>query len=148
MIPEITDAGRPITSVDICAVEHRFGCVLPAPYVRFLRRHNGGTPWPDAFHGKRPEDEALVHFFYSIDGDEHTDLVTEAGIFRGYHDVPECLLPIARTPSGDIVCIGITPANHGEVWFWSHDHPVREQATWKLADDLDSFLATFHAVEL
>lgn len=147
MVPEIREPGHAVTPEDIASVEKHFGCILPEPYVRFLRQTNGGRPKPRAFHGLRAEDEALVQHFFSIDGGEYTDLVTEAGAFRGYHDVPKTLLPIARTSSGDVVCIGIAPGNHGQVWFWSHDHPVREKATWKLAEDFDAFLLTFHKVE-
>jgi len=143
-IPEIRESGRTVNLADIAAVEARFACTLPAPYARFLREHNGGWPEPDAFRGLRPGDRALVDFFLAVDGNENTNLVQNAAFFREYHDVPGDLLPIARTPSGDLVCIGIGTANHGEVHFWSHDHPVREKATWKLADNFDSFLASFH----
>ena len=148
MIPEITESGRPVTSDDLATVEKRFGCILPEPYARFMLRTNGGMPEPYCFSGKRPGEGGTVHFFYSIDGGEHTDLIDHASMLRGYHDVPKTLLPIAPTMSGDAVCIGIAPGNHGQVWFWSHDHPVREEATWKLADDFDAFLATFHEAEL
>lgn len=145
---EMTDIGPPLQPGDVETVEQRLGCSLPLSYVRFLQAHNGGTPEPDAFRGRRPGDAALVHFFFGVNGEEPINLVENATFFREYHDVPATLLPIARTTSGDLVCIGIVPGNHGEVWFWSHDHPVREEATWKLADDLDAFLATFHAVVL
>jgi hypothetical protein len=146
MIPEITESGRPVMTDDLVAVEERFACTLPEPYARFMLRTNGGMPDPYCFSGKQPGDGGTVHFFYSIDGGEHTDIIDHASMLRGY--VPKTLLPIARTMSGDIVCIGIAPNNHGQVWFWSHDHPVREEATWVIADDFDSFLSTFHEAEL
>lgn len=147
-IPEINESARPVSLEDIAAVEARFACTLPLPYVQFLRQHNGGWPEPDAFPGLRPREGGRVHFFFAIDGNEHTNLVHNAAFFREYHDVPVDLLPIARTPSGDLVCIGIGADNHGEVCFWSHDHPVREEATWKLAPDFDAFLETFHEIDV
>lgn len=148
MIPEIREPGRAVTPEDVASLEKRFGCVLPEAYVRFLRETNGGRPKPRAFHGLRENDEAMVQHFLSVDGDEHTNLVENAAFFREYHDVPNSLLPIGRTTSGDLVCIGVAPGNRGQVWFWSHDHPVREEATWKLAEDFDAFLSTFHEVKL
>jgi hypothetical protein len=147
--PEISCTTRPVSPDDIAAVEARFTCKLPEAYVRFLLRNNGGRPKPNAFSGTRPEDEALVHFFFAIDGNEHTDLIENAAMFRSdYHGVPGDLLPIAATTSGDLVCIGIGANNHGEVHFWSHDHPIREEATWKLAPDFDAFLETFHRIDV
>lgn len=147
-IERFTNPGRPVTSEDVTRIEARFGCTLPASYARFLEATNGGRPKPNGFDGLRPEDEATVHFFYSVDGNEYTDLIENAAFLREYHDVPSTMLPIARTPSGDVVCIGIGADNHGKVYFWSHDAPVREKATWLLAQDLDAFLATFHQVVL
>lgn len=147
MNPEITDTGPPLGAHDLRGIEARFGCTLPEPYVRFMLRNNGGQPEPYLFHGQRPEDEASLHYFLSVGGDEHTDLATRAAMFREFHDVPVTLLPIGVTMSGDVVCLGIGSSNRGQVWFWSHDHPAREDATWLLADDLDSFLATFHEAD-
>ena len=147
-IEQMTETGRPVNDLDIARVERRFDCKLPEAYALFLKRHNGGTPEPDAFNGLRPSDEALIHYFYSIDGDEHSDLIENAAFLREYHDVAPTMLPIARTQSGDAVCIGTADDNHGKVYFWSHDAPVREKATWLLAHDLDSFLATFHRIVL
>ena len=146
-IDRITDSGRPVTDEDIARVEARFGCTLPAPYVAFLRQHNGGMPEPNEFVGIDPRDVARVDFFFIIEGDDKMNLIEEAAFFREYHDVPKSLLPIARTPMGDIICIGIGQKVHGAVFFWSHDHPVRDEAARLLAHDLDAFLATFREVE-
>lgn len=148
MIPKIREPGRPVTPADIAMLEKRLSCTLPAPYASFLQRNNGGRPKPRAFSGQREEDEALLQHFFAIDGTEHTDVIENAALFREYHDVPKSLLPIGRTTSGDVVCIGIEATNCGKIFFWSHDAPVREKSTWLLAHDLDSFLATFHDIDL
>lgn len=147
-IEQITRSGHSVADADIERVQARFNCILPASYVSFLKQQNGGRPKPDAFHGQRPHDEALVDFFYAIDGNKYTDLIENAAFGREYHDIPTTMLPIAATTSGDVVCIGIEATNYGQIFFWSHDAPVREKSTWLLAHDLDSFLATFHEIDL
>ena len=148
MIPRIRESGRPVTPDDIATVEKRLSCALPTAYASFLQRNNGGRPKPRAFGGQREEDEALLQHFFAIDGTKHTDMLENAALFREYHDVSKSLLPIGRTTSGDVVCIGIEATNYGKIFFWSHDAPVRAKSTWLLADDLDSFLSTFHEIDL
>jgi hypothetical protein len=148
-ITRFIDSGHAVSDDDISRVEQRFECRLPVAYKLFLQRQNGGQPKPDAFHGLRPRDGALVDFFYVIDGDETMDLIENGVFLRDYHDVPATMIPIAATTSGDVICLGIEAAtNYGKIYFWSHDAPVRAKSTWLLAHDLDSFLSTFHEIDL
>jgi hypothetical protein len=142
-ITEVKRSGRPLRPEEIEAVEQRLGVKFPLQYVRFLLAHNGGRPHPDTFRGLDPDHVGGIHFFFSIDGNEYTDLVTHVERYRE-RGVRLDLMPIARTPSGMLICLGVGPVRHGEVFFWAEHNLAKSQDGWRLAEDLDSFLATFH----
>lgn len=148
-IDHMLNPGRTLSSKDIEAVETQVGRKLPEAYVAFLLRHNGGKPEPAAFFGPHPQDEDSVHFFYRVDShDANSDLLSETEFFQDVHELDRDLLPIARTPQGNLICIAIGERKHGQVFFWSHDAPDRDASTFKLADDLGAFLESFHELEL
>src|SRR5690349_8981328 len=105
-IERFDGVGRTLTMTDIEDVETRLGTKLPAEYVQFLCRNNGGEPKPNAFPGLREGEGGAIHFFHTVDGGPYDDLVGRSEFFHEMHDVPPNMLPIARTGTGDLVCIG------------------------------------------
>lgn len=147
MPTEIRNPGRPLTRADIEAVERRLNVNFPSQYVSFLLAHNGGRPKPDVYRSIEPNDDGAVHYFFSVDGDSYyKNLVQQVEDFWSDEEHSRRdLMPIARAPSeGDLVCLGVGAVRHGEVFFWSDENLARSRQGWRLADDLDSFLATFH----
>ena len=141
-IAEMNDGGRTLTRGEIDALAKRLG-TLPEEYVAFLLTHNGGRPTPDLLQGIDPKDEGIVDFFFQVGGSMYTDLEHQVEKYRE-SDAQRDLLPIARTPSGDLICLGTGGGDRAKVFFWSDDELVRSQRGWRLAEDLPSFIESLH----
>jgi len=139
-IAEWTDSGRPVTRSEIEGVAARSGVTFPDQYVEFLRAHNGGRPRLDEFRGIDPDDEGVVDFFFQIGGSYYTDLEGHITGHRESGDAHPDLVPIARTPSGALICLG----PEGAVYLWWEEALARSAQGWKLAVDLTSFLRSLH----
>lgn len=141
---EVKTPGRPLTAADVTAAEARLGVRFPQQYVEFLLAQNGGAPRETSFRALDENDDGVVHFFYSIDGNFHTDLVGRVEYYREGERARADLLPIARTPSGDQICVCVGDVDAGVVFLWTDENVARSQQGWRLANSLDEFLQTLH----
>lgn len=139
-IAEMTNSGRSVTREEIEGVATRLGVTFPVEYIEFLLAHNGGRPTPDEFRGIDPDDEGIVHFFFQVGGDYYTDLEGHIAGYLESDDARRDLVPIGRTPSGALICLG--PA--GGVFLWWEEELARSNQGWKLADDLAAFVQSLH----
>jgi hypothetical protein len=47
-----------------------------------------------------------------------------------YQDrVPNTLLPVARDPGGNLLCLQLSEQDYGKVYFWDHEDEVAEGET-------------------
>ncbi len=146
----ISESYQPLQEADILRLEQELRAELPRDYRSFLLAHNGGTPDPDVFIiGGDPEDEDVVSQFLGIQQGEYEDLFNLLGVFRGR--IPDNLLPVARDPFGNLICLSITGENRGKVYFWDHEEEAMEgevpdyrNVSW-IADSFKSFLDSLRA---
>src|SRR5687767_923720 len=100
---------RQTSEAEVRALEQRLGTSLPDDYRAFLLARNGGRPTPRAFPiaGEPGGGTSLLEWLLGIAGRRDTyDLVTVRARFAGR--VPGDLLPVARDPGGNLVCLQLS----------------------------------------
>ena len=106
--------------------------------------YNGGDPYPSFFWIKEGSDGSeVLHLFGIHNGPFHLSIDT---YLRGERYFPKSMLPIGKDGVGNYICIGISTANFGEVYFLDHEdhsfeHPDSLTAFTKLANSISEFLS-------
>jgi cell wall assembly regulator SMI1 len=156
MALEIRDANRfgPLTETRLAKLERKLKYRLPDDYRLFLLEHNGGRPTLSCFTVGEDGEGSIVEWFFAIhDGPyEEPEDWDRAGRelppyfgqplegvlkdFRSEHSA-KGLLPVARDPGGNLICLGISGKRAG-VWWYDHE---TEQFS-KLADSFTAFLGS------
>lgn len=142
MIERIEDSGPPLSDIDIARAESRLGVRFPRQYKDFLRRNNGGRPIPDCFPCGPSNDSSLSYFFEIYDGPDALDLRENVEDAREGSYMPPEYIPIAHDAFSNLVCIIVEGPGVGEVYFLEH-HLTEPSSLTKIADDFDSFCASF-----
>ncbi|MBC7809956.1 MAG: SMI1/KNR4 family protein [Burkholderiales bacterium] len=152
---------------DLTYLEESQGIALPEDYRRFLLAHNGGYPELCVFPiDDFPRDtHAMVGWFFALEG-----AFSDTGAVEGYQGlpptieealvdyrnrVPSDLLPIARDPGGNLICLGVKGEQTGKVYFWDHNeesideegHPTYLNV-YKIADTFTKFLNSLVSEDL
>jgi cell wall assembly regulator SMI1 len=143
----IHEPDRPATEEQVAALEARFEAKLPSAYREFLIEYNGGRPRPDRFKvtntitGRTQDD--VVAWFKSLDP-ESPECIHETLDILGERLAPG-LVPFARDPGGNHLCLSLRKQDYGKVYFWDHecisDDEAEPNPTYPLADSFESFLA-------
>lgn len=154
----------PTTNARIETFERQIGYPLPSDYRRFLLRHNGGRPDPDAFlldAGYGDEENIVLCFFPLRDlnlgsvAAEGLEALRTWPIHCAWDDLQRNLanhdrmeqenplLPIGTDGSGNYFCIVLAGHNAEGVVFL--DHETAEMTT--LGDNFDAFLASLRPRE-
>jgi hypothetical protein len=122
----IHDSYFPPSEADLNAIERQLGVTLPLEYRAFLLSCNGGYPEPSAFSILRGSNSewGVINRFFAVHGGEYDDLLEHAEMYR--ERVPPDLLQIANDPGGNLICISVSGANLGKVFFWSHEEEADE----------------------
>ncbi len=113
--------GRPLAAEDMAAFEQKYGLALPQDYKAFLLRRNGGRPEKRRFTVLNAAISSHAMYYLPLDAAVERNLerffveLNRGGI------IPGDLLPIAATPRGSFVCLALTGANQGCVYFWDRD---------------------------
>lgn len=121
---DVTDSGPTLTARALAAFEHRLerrvGRTLPRQYRAFLLTTNGGKPTLPCFFF--PSGNGMVDRLFSV-GDSRYDRINDLEwnmkAYKGR--MPESLLPIGRSPFGDVLCLGVTGRARGKIYYWSHE---------------------------
>lgn len=142
-----TDMQQP-SDEDLQSLERDLGSTLPAPYRRFLREYNGGTPVPGVFgfiqDGR--ENNSTVREFFCVTGEGANSVRSVLETYK--NRVPKGLLPVASDPCGNLVCLGISGGERGQVYFWDHDYESEEDEApdssnvYLVSNDFDTFLSS------
>ncbi|MGE6757050.1 SMI1/KNR4 family protein [Corallococcus interemptor] len=135
-----------LSNADLDAFEQRYGFPLPLPLRKFLLATNGGRPERDLFklQGVPGNPFGRIHFFFGLnDPVESCNLDWNLEVFRDR--IPPGLLPIATTEGADKVCLSVTGATAGQVFYWdAHARPGTNSAHL-LAEDLDAFISALRS---
>lgn len=141
---EITGAETPVCSEALEQVEKRLDIHLPDQYRQFLLKHNGGKPTPDLFKCANGG-SSFVHKFLAIHDGPYDNFEQENSSFRANKAVPDNIIPIACDAFGNYVCLSVSGADIGALYFWNHEKQ-RQKASYKnlclIAESFDQFLAS------
>lgn len=147
MFRELEDTGTPLTQEDIASLERMLGLPLPPDYAEFLRRYNGGAPTPNTVpiqdwpEGGAEDD---VRMFYRLGSDPGADTYDLRWNFQCYTGrMPQGLLPIADTGSGDQFCLWLVEDDRGAVVLWDHEaehRPPTRANLHRVAPNFTAFL--------
>jgi cell wall assembly regulator SMI1 len=118
---------------------------IPPSYRAFLADHDGGRPVRDCFSfeqgGRAHEDRVHVFLGVAPVPSPGTNLIdTAANLWRR---APSGVLPIARDPVGNLICLDGRDGRDGPVLFWDHEYegdPPDEANLYVIAPDLRTFL--------
>lgn len=144
MIRSFSECGPAIDVGDIRAVEQSLGISIPMNYLAFLLKHNGGRPTPNAFpiHGFENNPFGAIQVFLRVNGD------IESSNIEWTHQtmcnrLPANLLAIARTGSGDLICLSLFGDDADAVVFWDFYNEPAEPSydnVYRIADGFEEFL--------
>ncbi|RKG61079.1 SMI1/KNR4 family protein [Corallococcus sp. AB011P] len=141
-----TEGGPLLSNADLDAFEQRYGFALPLPLREFLLTSNGGRPERDLFklQGLPGNPFGRIHFFFGLnDPIEACNLDWNLEVFRDR--IPPELLPIATTEGADKVCLSVTGATAGQVFYWDAHARPGTNSVHLLAEDLDTFISALQS---
>ena len=75
--------------------------------------------------------------FYSLKNDSNYNILENVNCYSGR--IPENLLPIADSPGGNQLCIGVRGSEKGKVYYWDHDYES-EDDIYFLANSFTEFI--------
>lgn len=149
MTATILDSSQPLTDLQLERVEKEVGFPLPDQYKEFLKQYNGGYPDPDAFLFLDKSDGSSVDRFLSLDAGEDDDLFVYLKRYAGR--TPSDMMPIAHDPGGNLVLIGLSDSNRGQVFFWDHEYEDEDPGLSNVSlvsVDLKSFLDSLYEIDV
>lgn len=146
MIIQMSKVREPVSEQQLADIETELGIRLPREYKEFISKYNGGRPRPGGFviQSGAHEDRSLVDFFFSFTPGDLYDIVKYHKRLKGR--IPSDLLPIAIDPFGNIICLSVSGATEGKVFFWDHEKEPEENSppsydnVYLIADNFESFI--------
>ena len=116
----------PLSEKNLADFESQLNTSLPRDYKDFLLQYNGGHPDPSFFWIEPGKDGSEVLQFYGLhDGPAHLSIQTYAGVER--YGIPTTMLPIGDDGVGNSICLDLSAAHFGEIYFLDHEtHPYAD----------------------
>lgn len=109
----------------ISQIEKQYGFILPLDYKEFLLNYNGEELERETFYFKNSWDEeenSIVHYFFLVDSEKYyEDFESQYKFWIEGGRLPEDVIPIARDPFGNLICISVSEDSYGKVLFWDHE---------------------------
>ncbi|AEV68939.1 SMI1/KNR4 family protein [Acetivibrio clariflavus] len=109
----------------ISQLEKKYEFVLPLDYKEFISNHNGEDLERDTFYFRNSwgeEEDSVVHYFFLIDSEnDYDDFESEYEFWVVDERLPKDVIPIARDPFGNLICISVSEDSYGKVLFWDHE---------------------------
>ncbi|OMF94221.1 SMI1/KNR4 family protein [Paenibacillus sp. FSL R7-0337] len=141
---EIQGSSEVLTESRLRDFEGINGLQLPQQYREFLLKHNGGYPKPYYFTISREQGMGMVNVFYGI-GEMYDDLDKK---IHNFDEILEAgFIPIADDSGGNQICLGLTEAHFGHVYFWIHDEDPEDMGNmFFLSKDFGEFLERLHEI--
>jgi hypothetical protein len=112
------ESGNRLTLETISAFEVENEVVFTKLYKDFLLDNNGGYPDKRRFRISDSQGDSSITVFFGI-GDMYDNLEDYIDIFEGR--IPECFIPIAIDPNGNIICLGTGNELYENIYFWDHE---------------------------
>lgn len=144
----IEDSSAPLTEADIQQVEQEINVRFPDQYRQFILQYNGGRPIPNVFmipDDRIPGQSSMLDWFYCIDlSDEYNHLLRNLDVFRDR--MPSDCVPIGCDPGGNQICLIVSGAQTGKIYFWDHEEEADEgeiptyRNMYLIAESIDDLL--------
>lgn len=127
--PKIYEPEAPTTNEALDALEARLGIKLVPAHRAWLLQYNGGRPSPNKFRRKDadggPYTDGVVAWFLAVyDGRAENLGLTFRSVHQHAERMPSDLMPIARDPFGNYICIAFRGPNLGKIYFWDHEEEL------------------------
>jgi SMI1 / KNR4 family (SUKH-1) len=146
------DEKPPVSAAELQAAEQALATYrqrIPPSYRAFLAERDGGRPVPDCFVYEKDNEEqmGIVHGFLGV-GEvpaPQVNLLFSADVLQGR--ILPGVLPVADTPTGNVVCIDTRDGRDGPVLLWDHEYegdPPDEANLYFIAPDFQTFLDELH----
>ncbi|MDX2248300.1 MAG: SMI1/KNR4 family protein [Bacteroidia bacterium] len=120
-----------ISQVQIDEIEQITGLSLPEEYKNHLLTYNGGRCHPNrfSFYENGKITSSAIDWFLAIYEGKYNNLKTYINSYKMEEKrLPQHILPIARDPGGNLVCISCMGEDFGYIYFWDHEKEVDFQA--------------------
>lgn len=139
------------TSATINEYEELMDVTLPCSYKSFLIKY-GACMVKDDYYFKAIEtmpitfddDFYQMDIFYGVSDGEY-DWLSAVKSNRDMIGVD--VIPIGDTAGGDLICLGVTPENHGNIYYWDHENEIEysdgSQIFYLIAESFDTFIMSF-----
>lgn len=145
MMRQVIEPNDPVTIEVIEDFSRRHQMELPASYLAFLLRNNGGRPVPAAFPitGFPDNPFGTIHAFFGLNASIPTEDLE--GMLTELDEVlPGGILPIACTGGSDYLCLDLRQPS-ASVVFWDRrpswgNNVWREDDLYPVAPDFDALL--------
>lgn len=146
----VQDANRdgPLAEEQLQAFEQELGVELPREYRDFLKAYHGGVPQPNQFWIFRGTWRSQIEQLYGLE-DGPASLRTWR--LNREANIPEDLLAIGQDEKGNFICIGLSGADRGVLYFLDHElrprvDPEPREGIVRLSDSFDEFLGILEAL--
>ncbi len=109
-------------------IEKKYRLSIPEPYRQFLLMYEEGAPDQDIHY---PAIESIPRadknnmlsfgsFLVAVDGPDSL----EKHVKNYYERIPSSLLPIATDLTGNLICMGLSGAADGRIYYWDHENEL------------------------
>jgi hypothetical protein len=105
----------------ILLLEKKIGTKLPEDYRLFLLENDGGAPMSDGIPVPQHAEKVMtVQILFGFNRDiESSCIEWNMYIFR--ERIPDNLMPIGSSDSGDLYLINLSGDDYGKIYFWDHE---------------------------
>jgi hypothetical protein len=109
-------------------IEKKYKLSIPEPYRQFLLLYEDGAPDQDIQYPaiesipRAGKDNLLSFgaFLVAVDGSDSL----EDHLKDYYERIPASILPIATDYTGNLICIGVSGAAAGKIYYWDHENEL------------------------
>lgn len=146
MALKVVEGETPVTDEVIEGCEARLGVRLPSELRNFFKRHNGGRPIPKVFALENGDASSgsVVAWFLAIHDGPYENFEDYFRTFkRKAKRLPEDLIPFARDPFGNLICMKSSGTDEGAVYFWDHEEEDEKPSyanCHRIAPSISAFL--------
>ncbi|WP_240419725.1 SMI1/KNR4 family protein [Paenibacillus periandrae] len=124
----------------IIKIEQKYNIKLPIDYSEFLMEfgtvnidHEICFPLLNKYPSARSDGtEGIVNFYGFQEGESNLFKIIDRYIGR----MPTTLIPIAESPGGDQLCIGVGEETWGKIYYWDHEQERMHPSIQELWDNV------------
>lgn len=125
IIMDINNCYQPLNEDCIATFENKYGISFPDEFKQFYLKYNGGIPERNVFTFVDTEgnlSDSLIQYFLAFhDEDRYDSFETIYWLYTLQDRTPKNIVPFARDPFGNYICISVDGDDRGQIFFWDHE---------------------------